>query len=564
MTQTGAEYVVDALAAYGVTRVFGNPGTTELPFVQAIAASPLEYMLALHEDVAVGMAAGYATTRRYHAHHDETVRPLGVANLHVAPGLAHGLSNVIGAAFTGAPVLVTAGNYRTDFQHKEPILHGDLEAMVDQYTKWSASVPNVEALPSMLRRAARQALTPPTGPVFLEFPVDVMTATTDARVERLGPIPDAGRGDPDAIAAAARLLVDADEPVMLIGDDVARSGADAVRAAVDLAETAGMRVHGEYITAESNFPTDHPLWGGTLSGTEASFERSLDTETVVFLGCGSATTSLAYDADLLSGATIIQISPDGWELAKNWPADAAVLGDPGHVLSALVTRVDDALSTAERERRRERARTRAAAQWEARRPADPDPGPGPDPTDPRASKGQLGEAMGEAAADALIVDEGVTATHAVRWHVPLGPEQWISTKSGGLGYGLPAAIGAAIAARERPDARDVVCFIGDGSYLYYPQAIYSAVHHDVDLTVVIADNQNYRILKDNTLRVLGGDESDHDFTEMNFDPPIALADTAASYGADATRVESPTAIADAIAAGRDTDGPTVLDVLIHD
>ena len=558
MSRTGAAYLVEALAEYGVTRVFGNPGTTELPTVQAVAESPLEYVLALHEDVAVGMAAGYATTRRYHAHHDEHVSPLAVTNLHVAPGLAHGLSNVIGAAFTGAPVLVTAGNYRTDFQHEEPILHGDLEAIVDQYTKWSASIPSVDALPAMLRRAARQALTPPTGPVFLELPVDVMTATTDAPVERLGPIPDAGRGDPEAVAAAASLLVDADEPVMVIGDDVARSGPDAVQAAVDLAETAGIRVHGEYITAESNFPTDHALWGGTVPGAESGFRETVDGETVCFVGCGSATTSLAHETDLLADATIVQIGPNGWELGKNWPADASVLGDPGHVLTELVELVDESLTAATQERRRERAREAAAARWESRRPADPDP------SDPRASKGELGAAMGEAAADALVVSEGVTSGAAVRWHLPLGPEQWISTKSGGLGYGLPAAIGAAMAEAERPDPRDVVGFIGDGSYLYYPQAIYSAVRHDVDLTVVVADNQNYRILKDNTLRVLGGEEPDHDFDAMDFDPPAAIADGAESYGATAHLVDSPDEIADAIAAGRGRDGPTVLDVLIHD
>ena len=558
MTVTGAEYLVGALEEYGVEHVFGNPGTTELPTVQAVGDSSIEYVLALHEDVATGMAAGYATARRYHSHHDDSVNPLGVTNLHVAPGLAHGVGNVIGAAFSGAPVLVTAGNYDTDFQHEEPILHGDLEALVDQYTKWSASIPSVEALPAMLRRAVRQALTPPTGPVFLELPIDVMTDETDADVQRLGPIPDAGRGDPDAVAAAAKLVAAADEPVMVIGDEVARSGADAVRAAVEFAEAAGVRVHGEFITAESNFPTDHELWGGPVPGAEAGFIETVDGDTVVFVGCGSTTTSLAHDEELLPDATIVQIGPNGWELGKNWPADASVLGDPEHVFRELTELVSGELSGSERDARLDRVRERVAEFRETRRP------PAPDPDDPRASKGQLGEAMAEAASDALIVNEGVTSGRAVQYNVPLGPEQWIGNKSGGLGYGLPAAIGAAIAERERPDPRDVVAFIGDGSYFYYPQAIYSAVRHDVGLTTVVADNRNYRILKDNTIRVLGGEERDHDFTAMDFEPPMDVPANAGSYGAKGQLVDDPEAIADAITDARRRDGPTVLDVAIHD
>jgi hypothetical protein len=144
MTRTGAELFVDALAEYGVERVFGNPGTTELPVMNALAETDdLEYVLGVHEDVAVGAAAGYAQTRRYHSHHDPSVTPLGVVNLHVAPGLAHGLGNIYDAAAAGAPLVVTAGNHELDFRHEEPLLHGDLEAMTDQFCKWADEVLDV-------------------------------------------------------------------------------------------------------------------------------------------------------------------------------------------------------------------------------------------------------------------------------------------------------------------------------------------------------------------------------------------------------------------------------------
>ncbi|ELZ02719.1 thiamine pyrophosphate-binding protein, partial [Natrialba asiatica] len=134
MGYTGADLLVDSLESYGVTHLFGNPGTTELPLMQSVVDSELEYVLGLHEDVAVGAAAGYAMRRRHHANaapgETRTARaavlPLGVANLHLAGGLAHGLGNLYNAKISGAPVLLTAGTHSRDFQQEEPILSGDL------------------------------------------------------------------------------------------------------------------------------------------------------------------------------------------------------------------------------------------------------------------------------------------------------------------------------------------------------------------------------------------------------------------------------------------------------
>ncbi|GAA1340811.1 thiamine pyrophosphate-binding protein [Streptomyces sanglieri] len=558
-SRTGADYVVEALEEYGVKHVFGNPGTTELPIVQGLNDSSIEYVLGLHEDVAVGMASGYARTRRYHSHHDEQVTPLGVANLHVAPGLAHGIGNVIGAYFAGSPLLVTAGNHSTDFQHEEPILSGDLEEMVDQYTKWSAEVKSVDALPAMLRRAVRYALTPPTGPVFLGLPLDVMLAETATEVERLGSIPSAGRGDPEAIGDAAEALANAEEPVFILGDEIARSGPSAVDAAVELAEATGARVHGEFLPGEVSFPTDHPQWGHYIPGTEAQFSDLVDTDTIALIGCSSLTTSIRHEGDLFnSDSTIIQTGHNPRELGKNRPADIAVMGDPGRIMDELASHLADLISPEERQARLDIARETIEEIREQQRPV------GQNPDDPRASKAELGRAVYESAADAFLVNEGVTSSRAVRWHVPYGPEGKISNKSGGLGYGLPAAIGAAIAERDRPEPRDVVAFIGDGSYFYYPQSIYSAVRYDVDLTVVVADNRNYRILKDNTLRVLGGEEEDHEFVGMDFDPPLDIPKNAESYGAEGVLVDSPDEIASSIETARERNGPTVLDVLVHD
>lgn len=563
---TGADLFVDALESYGVSRVFGNPGTTELPVMDALGGSDLEYVLALHEDIAVGMASGYASTRRYHASRDGSVNPVGVANLHIAPGLAHGLGNIYAAKVAGTPLVVTAGNHSTDFRHEEPILSGDLVDLADGFTKWSAEVLDVAALPTMLRRAFRTALTPPTGPVFLGLPLDVMLAETDDEPERLGPIPNAGRGDPTEIERAADLLAEAESPVLVVGDHVARAGRQAVEAAVEFAEAAGARVHGEILSCEVNFPGDHDQWVSHLPPDEGLARMLMDSDTLVFAGCSTNTTLTRHEGDLVSDdATCIHLSDDAWQVGKNQPADAAVVGDPGLVLGELAERLRERLGDGERESRVERVAATKEAMADTIRAMGGDE----DPDDPRASKAALVDAMRDVAPDAFIVDEGVTSKYAMLTRWPMRAEQYVSNKGGGLGYGLPASVGAAIAESERAaesgdPARDVVGFVGDGSYLYYPQTLYTAARYDVDLTVVVPDNRNYRILKDNTLKLLGGDEDEYEFVGMDFDPPVDLPANAESHGARGELVEAPEDIGPALAAALDRDGPDVLDVLVHD
>ncbi|MHB9288893.1 thiamine pyrophosphate-binding protein [Halobacteriales archaeon Cl-PHB] len=558
---SGADLFVDALADYGVNHVFGNPGTTELPVLDAIADSDLDYVLGLHEDVAVGMAAGYASTRRYHSHHDADVLPLGVANLHITPGLAHGLGNVYAASVAGAPLLVTAGNHERDFRHEEPILSGDLEAMVDQFTKWSAEVLDVEALPTMLRRACRVALTPPTGPVFLALPQDVMLDPVDPEaIEPLGPIPDAGGGDPAQVARAADLLVDADDPVLVLGDGVARAGA--VDEAVAVAEAVGARVHAEILACEVNFPGDHPQWVSHIPPDESMASMLMGGDTVVFVGCSTNTTLMAHEAPLVDpDSTTIHVSQDAWQVGKNQHADAAVVGDPGHVLARLADRLDERLPADERQRRVDHVGaigdSLADTIWAL---SEDEPGEG----ETRPSKAALVDALREVATDAFVVDEGVTAKYPllIRW--AMDAEQLLSNKGGGLGYGLPAAVGAALAESLRPDPRTVVGYVGDGSYLYYPHAVYSAVRADLDLTVVVPDNRNYRILKDNTQAIFGGTDADHDYVGMDFEPAVDLVTNAESHGARGHRVETPEALEPTLEAALEADGVDVVDVLVHD
>jgi benzoylformate decarboxylase len=560
--QTGAELFVDTLEEYGVSHVFGNPGTTELPVMEALSGSDLEYVLGLQEDIAVGMAAGYAQTRRYHAHDDPDVNPVGVVNLHITPGLAHGIGNLYGAKMAGAPLVVTAGNHELDFRHEEPILSGDLEAMVDQFCKDATEVTSVDVLPMLLRRAFRTALTPPTGPVFLALPLDVAMAGTDAEPEPLGPIPSAGRGDPGQVERAADLLVEADGPVLVLGDGVARSGTDAVEAAVDLAEASGARVFGEMLACEVNFPTDHEQWLTFLPPSEGLGRMLMDSDTVAFVGCSTNTTLMRHEEPLLGpDTTTIHVGADAWELAKNEPTNAAVVGDPGLVMGELADRLDGRLDDAERERRIEAVTELKASLSGTIRSMGEDERP---EGETRASKAELVDAIRSVVPEAYVVDEGVTSKYALLTRFDLDAEGYISNKGGGLGYGLPAAAGAALAEGQADAPREVLGFVGDGSYLYYPHTLYTAARHDLDLTVVVSDNRNYRILKDNTVRMFGTDYEDHDFVGMDFDPVVNIPQNARSHGARGHLVEQPGEIAEVLETAVERPGPDVVDVLVHD
>jgi benzoylformate decarboxylase len=558
-SRTGAELFTDALESYGVEHVFGNPGTTELPVMRALGDSELEYVLAPHEDIAVGMAAGYASTRQYDA---QNGNPVGVVNLHVAPGVAHGLGNLYGASVTGSPLVVTAGAHSLDFRHEEPILSGDLLAMTDQFTKWSAEVTDVSALPTMIRRAFRVAQTPPTAPVFLALPLDVMMAETDAEPQRLGRIQNPGAGDPEAIARAADLLADADDPVLVVGDHVPRHGTrsetDPVDAAIRLAEATGARVHAEILSCEVAFRTDHEQWVSHVPPDEDLAATVMNTDALIFAGCSTNTTLTRHDRDLVpERATIVDLNDEPWQVGKNAPADVAAVGDLGLVMDAIAERVE--LTDDELAGRLERvqqfksfAQQKIASMGEDK--AD----------DPRASKAELVDALRSVVPDAYIVDEGVTSKYALLTRWDFERESYISNKGGGLGYGLPAAVGAALAEAERDDPRPVVGFVGDGSYLYYPHSLYSAARYDVDLTVVVPDNRNYRILKDNTIKLFGGTDDDHEFVGMDFDPPVDIPKNAESHGATGYLVESPGDIEETVETALAEDGPSVVDVLIHD
>src|SRR6267378_5987201 len=333
-----AAVLMEILRAAGVRYLFGNPGTTELPFLDALPDSGLEYVLGLQEATAVAAADGYA----------QASGQVGVVNVHVAPGLANSLSILHNAARAKTPLLLTAGQQDTRFLVDDPILAGDLVRMAEQFTKWSYQIRGAAEAPSVMRRALKIALTPPTGPVFLSLPMELMGAV----VEDVGAVPSpvASRTRPEAgaIGRAAELLAGARAPIVIAGDGVARSGAVAELTA--LAELVGARVHGEPVYRRTNIPGDHALWRGGLFPSPGAVRKALEEcDVLLIVGANVFTWFLHTEgAPFPRGLRVIQIDDDPWEIARSYPVALGIAADPRTTLAELSGVLCDRMSEAEK------------------------------------------------------------------------------------------------------------------------------------------------------------------------------------------------------------------------
>jgi benzoylformate decarboxylase len=544
-----AAVLMEILRAAGVRYLFGNPGTTELPFLDALPDSGLEYVLGLQEATAVAAADGYA----------QASGRVGVVNVHVAPGLANSLSILHNAARSKSPLLVTAGQQDTRFLMDEPILAGDLVRMAEQFTKWSYEIRRPEEAPVALRRALQVALTPPTGPVFLSLPMDLMgPAVEDTGA---GPTPIAARPRPDAaaVARAAELLAGARAPIVIAGDGVAR--AQAVAELTALAELVGARVHGEPVYRRTNIAGDHALWRGGLFPSPGAVRKALDECDVLLIVGANVFTWFLYTegAPFPRGLRVIQIDDDPWEIGRSYPVALGVAADPKTTLAELASALEARMGEAEcraaaarvekigRARADVMARVRAAAEGEAERT-------------PIGQAHLMHTLASLLPRDAVVVDESATSLPFVLRYVPFStPGSFFGGKTGTLGWGMGAAIGVQLGS----PGRKVVATIGDGSLMYAPQALWTAAHYRLPITYVVPNNSSYAILKSGMLTLDLASAKRGIYPGMDLvEPAVDYVGLARSLGVRAQRVEKPAGLRDALAACLADPGPTLVDVAI--
>lgn len=547
MARTGRDALFEVLRSEGVAHLFGNPGTTELPLMDALAGvDDIRYVLALQEATAVGMADGYAQV---------TGRP-AVLNLHTSAGLGNAIGNLTNAQANGTPLVVTAGQQDRRHRNHDPLLAGDLVGLAASVSKWTHEVTTLDDLGLIMRRAFHDAASAPAGPVFVSIPMDLLEEAGEA------PVPAASSIDRAAVAGGldelARRLADAgpDRLVIVAGDEVAASGG--VGALVAVAEALGCRVHGSPVHSNIVFPTDHPLWAGPLPPNESAVGAALERYETVLLVGGRAFMAYPWSPGpaVPARVSLLHLSPDPHQLGRTWPTDLGLVGDPRASLEALaelLTPLVDADAA--------KAATDAAADVAGRertafeeRALD---GYRATPMTPAAAAHALLAAMPP---ECLVVDESITTGTYVRgFHRVHTPGRYFFCRGGGLGWGMPAACGVSLGSGGEP----VLSVVGDGSAMYSPQALWTAAHEGLPVIFAVVNNRQYLILK-NYLRGMEGETArTGTFVGMDLvDPPVDFVALATSMGVPATLVERAGDIGDVVAAALDAGGPHLLELPI--
>ncbi|MEV6349268.1 benzoylformate decarboxylase [Actinoplanes sp. NPDC051851] len=519
---------LDVCRRAGLTTWFGNPGSTELRMFRDWPAD-VDYVLALQEASAAGMAAGWSIA---------TGGP-ALVSLHSAGGVGHALGAIFNAYRDRIPLVVIAGQQTRAMLPTRPFLGADEPALFPRpYVKWSHQPERAAAVPGALAEACRVATTPPRGPVFLSIPEDDWDQEAD-------PVPvrtvHGGFGpEPDALREVAGALREARRPAIVSGPGVDEDGAWAETVA--LAETLGAAVWAAPMASRAAFPEDHPLFRGHLSPVRTSIAEVLGRyDVVLVLGAPVFTCHVHTEGAFVPDRTrLFHLDCDpaatawaaaGTSLLSTIRVGARALLDEigpggGRLLSAAggPDGVPD-----------EKATKREA----------------PHLNDPLAAAGVL-SALGAAMPDgAVLVEEAPSHKDTLHEVIPITrPRGFVTTGSGALGWGIPVAVGRALAGER------VICVTGDGSSLYSIQALWTAAQRDASLTVLILNNQRYEAVSGLARRI--GIHSTPGTTLPGIDFPAI----AQGFGCSSARVTTAAAFPEALDRALRHPGPYVLDVAV--
>jgi benzoylformate decarboxylase len=543
----GRSAFLELLKQEGVTHMFGNPGTTELPIMHALADHPdLTYVLGLQESLVVAMADGYSRASG----------KLVACNVHVAPGLGNAMGSLFNAKFTNTPMILTAGQQEQGHGLTEPVLYGDLVSMARPLVKWAIEVTQLEDLPRIIHRAAKVAMTPPTGPVFLSLPGDILNDEAGLDLGSSTRIDTRVRPSDDVLETLAKRILAAENPVVVVGDEMVKS--DALAEGAAFATALGAPVFQSSAPYGAQFLTEHPCFVGALERVQKQARAALEPyDLMIALGTDPLTMSVYSPIDPLpDGMKIVQIGLNEWDIAKNYPVEIAALGDLKTTLPALADMLTRIGGDAHQARAKASIEALAKTNWSARRArlitelSDSD---GPQPIDPRHMAKMITDVLPD---NAIIVNEGLTSARLLDQLFPFRDRfAYHGLASGGIGWGLPAAVGVQIAQPDRP----VVAVIGDGSAMYSIQALWTAAAMKLPLTYVIANNGGYRIIKQR-LKSFHGSEN---YIAMDFvDPPIDFVAVAQGMGLTAERITDPARVRPALNEAIANPGPNLLEIVV--
>lgn len=555
MPTSGADAILQMLADYGVRHIFGNPGTTELPLMDALVDHErIKYILALQEVPVMAIADGYAMASRQ----------LGVVNLHISCGLGNAMGMLYNAYREGTPLLVTAGQTDRRLQFEEPILWGDMVSVARPWTKWSVEVNRVQDLPAALRRAAQTALTPPTGPVFLSIPLDVQAEVAELDLTIARPLDRRTRPPVEALRAAADVLAAAKNPAILVGSRVTE--ADAVDELVRVAELLGAPVISESGTTHGRlgFPVTHPLYapGLPLWSPEVR-ERLKDYDVLLVVGMDLLRQYVYHEPSraVPEQVKLVHFDEDERQIGKNYPVEVGVLGDTKMGLAELGEMLAKALDESARKAARERTQRLAAAQGQQREALLAAA------RDQRATRPLTSLVLMESIARALpknaaVVEEAVTTTNTMLERLgALGNTSgYFGHRGWALGWGLGCSIGVQLAWPDRP----VLALLGEGASLYGIQGLWTAARYQIPVTFVICNNAQYQILKVGANQMSLPQARQGKFVGLDIaGPEVDMVGIARSFGVEAQRVNDPDELIETLEASFASDRPRLIDVPIQ-
>lgn len=548
---SGKRALMEALRLEGVKYIFGNPGTSETPIMDALESYPeFKYMLTVQEGVAMGMADAYGRA---------TGQPAFV-NLHIETGLANGISLLTNAHQGGSPIVLTAAN-----KDMRELARGrtDLVAMVSQFTKWSGEVTHPAAIAPALRRAFQEARTPPTGPTFVAFSADSLDGEADVEL-----IPSLSnythtRPDKDAIKDAVRILAQSVNPILLLGDIVGESGA--VSEAVRLAETLGARVYSSSYSA-MNFPSSHTQYlGGMRLGFPTSSQTLSSADVVLAVGnlqSGAFMFSSPSMKFIGTKTALIHVDSDPSAVGRTEATDVGIVADPKSALAEIEEMLSGEMSKSAIAKAIQRADTIATekqkemSNWQRGLEEKWD-------SSPMSPERMMNEVASGIPKNAIVINDAVTTGASLLASIPFDdPGSIFGGRGGALGWGMGGALGIKLANPDRP----VVAVIGDGNAMMTIQALWTAAIENIPVVYIICNNGAYRVLKVNMKiykdLILKGESQESKYMGMDFPIPFDMAAIANGFGIQGRRIEDPGELAQAVRDAIEGNQPTLLDVVI--
>lgn len=545
----GRDAFLSLLADEGVTHLFGNPGTTELAIMEGLGRQEaLRFVLGLQEAVVLAMADGFARASNR----------LTACNVHVAPGLGNAMGSLYNAKWCGSPIIVTAGQQEQGHGLMEPLLYDPLVPIAQPFVKWAVEVTRVEDLPRVIRRAAKVATAPPTGPVFISLPGDILDGEAELELGKPTRVEAATRPADRVLERLAACLLDSARPVIVAGNELATCDAWAEAAA--LAETLGAPVYQQTVPYSAQFPSEHPAFMGALPRDQQRVRDTLSAfDLLISLGGDSLRMSVYSPiSPLPEKMPMVQISERDWDLGKNFPAEIAVRANVRETLAALLPVLAARIGPSDLAARRQTLEAHSSRNWSVARARllnDIERAAGHSPIDPRYLMACLCQAVPR---NATVLEEGLTSTASLlNLFAFRDPRSLMGLASGGIGFAMAGAVGASLALPERR----IVAVVGDGSAMYSVQALWTAAHLKLPITYVIANNRSYRILKERLVSLRGTDR----FVGMDLrNPEIDFVGLAQSLGVEARRVTRPGELKAALAEALHAAGPRLLDVLVAD